>query len=472
MPMGKCDFFYLYTTHRSLATCDNEYLFFSEVTTLGMVEGDVSWQYLLHQHDLRNLHRWVDQELFSKEDGTVRGDSREIPLEESAWLDTAYMAPLKPGTWMEGGHNDSSGRGGVMFIPATEAHCSAFNLLSEPLYSSDMDSSARSHDSLDSASVVGNEGDTWSVQSFEQHDRREALWPLEQLWPITQVMVDQLYDGSPFTETLLNVLAQHGIFCSQEQQSPVRLVGRLLVSRALHSLERLETPHPCQIPDREIHQVVLRHLVSEDLRLPTFDFMRVTVTEMADGPTWAMTLKPFMNLVETRDRQAVFNACLNSLQVLVEHCHSPQELVFPAFLTMLYSPQNTLRDLFALKMGKEVSVQGEVNIQEGESKMVDDQLCGLLSCCSLMPQQILESLLEIFPYLQKLFPTQKSDTALDVTVYDLLSGPVPFDITRLFTFQQLNRWVFSSTYLLFLLFFYQSVYGMVKVLNSYIQDDT
>lgn len=427
----------LCSTQEYLIACNNDYPFPSEVDMLGPVEGSAAWQYLLLQHDLRNLQRWLDHEFMcSRNDDAKGGNGNEVPMEESAWLDPAYRTPLR--SKVEGGCGGGGGErlGGT----ASEAHCCAFNLLSEPLYASDVESSTRSHDSLDSVSAAPSECDTLSVQSFEMHDCREALWPLDQLWPITQAMVDQLGGGSPFIELLLNLLAKRGIFTFKERQSPEELVRRLLVSGTMGSLQRLKGQHPCQTLGREIYQVVLEHLISQDLPLPTYDHLGTATGAVAEGPAWPMAVQPFQRLVETRDRPALFSACLTSLQVLVEHCHSPQELVFPAFLTMLYAPNNTLRDIFALESGRRASGQQEVHGQKGEADMELEQLCGFLSCYSITPQQVMEGLLEVFPYLQKVFSTHKNDTALDVTVYDLLSDTVPFDLTRLFTFQQHNRY--------------------------------
>lgn len=416
-----------------LVLCDL-FSYSGEVDMLGPVEGSAAWQYLLLQLDLRNLQRWLDHEFMCPRDDDAKGgNGNEVPMEESAWLDPAYRAP--PRSKVEGG----CGGGGERLGTASEPHCFSFNLLSEPLYASDVESSTRSHDSLDSVSVAPSECDTLSVQSFEMRDCREALWPLDQLWPITQAMVDQLGGGSPFIELLLNLLAKRGIFTTKERQSPEELVRRLLVSGTMGSLQRLKGQHPCQIPGREIHQVVLEHLISQDLPLPTYDHLGAATGAVAKGPAWPMAVQPFQRLVETKDRPAIFNACLTSLQVLVEHCHSPQELVFPAFLTMLYAPNNTLRDIFALESGRRASGQQEVPGQKGEADMELKQLCGFLSCHSLTPQQVMEGLLEIFPYLQKVFPTHQNDSTLDVTVYDLLSDTVPFDLTRLFTFQRHNR---------------------------------
>lgn len=203
-------------------------------------------------------------------------------------------------------------------------------------------------------------------------------------------------------------------------------------------MEWLVGEHPCQIQGRNIHRTVLEHLVSQSLPLPTYDYAgdfspkAMEVLEGLEGPVWARMVQSFMRLLEVRDRHAVFRACLTNLQVMAEQCHNPQELVFPAFLTMLYAPTNTLRDFLDSEEDRDTSGQ-----QRSDEEV--EHLCALLSQHSLTPRQVVEGLVEAFPYLQKVFPTQESESAVDVTVYDLLSGTVPFDLTRLFTFQENNR---------------------------------
>ena len=264
------------------------------------------------------------------------------------------------------------------------------------------------------------------------------------MWPVTQAMVDLLGGGDPFSELLLNLLARRGVFTSEECASANSLVQRLQVSGAMAVVERLGGEHPCQILGRDIHRIVLEHLASQDLPLPAYDYaadFSPEAVEALDGvqePAWARMVQPFMGLLEVKDRQAVFRACLTNLQVVAEHCHSSQEMVFPAFLTMLFAP-NTLRDFLDLEGNRGILEQ------QGSDEKVE-HLCALLSKHSLTPRQVVEGLVESFPYLQKVFPKQESESAVDVTVYDLLSGTVPFDLTRLFTFQEHNRYVSLSLY--------------------------
>uniref|UniRef100_A0A0P4W2S9 Spatacsin C-terminal domain-containing protein n=1 Tax=Scylla olivacea TaxID=85551 RepID=A0A0P4W2S9_SCYOL len=392
-----------------------------EVETLGPVEGAAAWQYLLHQHDLRNLRRWLDREFVAPEEDA--GGGEEVPLEETAWLHPSNRLSRLEGS-----------NGGEMRSHTPEPTYSAFNLLSEPLYSSDVESSVRSHDSLDSASVAASEGDTWSVRSFEMHDRRETVWPAERLWPITQAMVDLLKATDPFSDLLLNLLAQRGVFASEERASAPALVRRLQVSGAMPAVRNLGGEHPCQTFGRDIHRTVLQHMTAKGLPLPAYDYasdFSPEGMEDVEGPAWARMVQPFMNLLEVKDRQAVFRACLTNLQVVVEHCHSSQEVLLPAFLTMLYAPSYTLKDFLDLEGDRPTSGQ------QGSDGEVE-QLCGLLVQHSLTPRQVVEGLVESFPYLHKVFQKEESNSA-DVTVYDLLSGAVPFDLTRLFTFQEHNR---------------------------------
>lgn len=320
---------------------------------------------------------------------------------------------------------------------SSESKFGVFNLLSEPQYASDVESSVKSHESLDTSSIAPSEADNWSVQSFELYDRRECVWLQELFKPITQNMIDHvLHTRVPFTELVLNILARCGVFTTHEKVNASLLMKRLHLSGAMELLPQFSGDHPCQLSSSDVHGIVLKFFGEHDLVLPTYDYIRDFSLYSSDCkilskltlPSWAKVIVPFMSFQKAKDRQTLFDICCKGLEILSETCLNPKDLLVPAFLTLLYASRNKMKNFINCIMDSEVhDIDEEIY-----------SVCSVLSHHNLSPRQALERVSEKLPHLCILYKGEvKQD--LDVTVYDLLLGTVTFDITRLFTFQENNR---------------------------------
>ncbi|KAG7154848.1 Spatacsin-like 1 [Homarus americanus] len=330
----------------------------------------------------------------------------------------------------------SGNDGNEKYENISESKYAGFNLLSGPLYASDVESSVKSHDSLDSSSLGPGDGDTWSVQSFEAHDRRDTVWSTELFKPITQSMIDLVIIAKePFLELVLNILAKCGVFITREKGNAELLMRRLFMSGAFELVADFTGEHPCQVSESHIHTVMMEFLGAHDLVLPAYDYVKNFSLDASEGkaleklelPSWANTIVPFMKLLKTKPNKILYDLSVKNLVVLSETCQNPRELQFPAFLTMLFAPTKNLRDFIQYDVNSEPC--GEI-----------EELCTILARHNMSLQQTAEGVVERFPILQKMFTKSENGTSLDVTVYDLLHGTVSFDLSRIFTFQKKNRY--------------------------------
>lgn len=396
------------------------------------------WQYLLHQEDMKNLKRWICLEFYGQETDL----NEATQSEETLWLETNYRShkslaralfPVEQSTGMSKSERTES---------AVESKYSTFNLLSGPLYGSDLESLTKSQDSFDSSSQGYSVAtDTWSVQSFEAYDTRETAWSTELFTPIRQSMVDLvLISKEPFVEFLLNLLARCGVFTTKEKNEARLLMRRLLVSGAFESVRNFNGSHECQVSCAYIQQVILEFLLTHKFIMPAFDCMNEFILDSSEEkavqtlelPTWAKMIAPFVKLLKTNSRRNLYDLSLRNLELLSETCQSPQTLQFPAFLTMLFAPTKNLQDFMEFDVS---------SLQHCEDEEIRS-LCSILDKLNMSPDLVVQGVVEKYPNLRKMFPRAEGGTSLaslDVNMYDLLHGTVSYDISRIFTFQKNNR---------------------------------
>ncbi|XP_042877206.1 spatacsin-like isoform X2 [Penaeus japonicus] len=395
---------------------------------LQSVDADVMWQYLLHQHDIRNLKKWILLEFSGQDQDLSEGDV--ILREEQAWSDPAFRSPRRsqPTSLMPEALGEIS-----------ETKHIGPNLFSGPQYGSEFGSSPQSQDelSIDSTSLGPGDPDTWSVQSFEVHDRRDTLWSVQHFKPITQSMVDLVVIAKEaFVEVVLNILARFGVFITKEKKDPQLLLRRLLVSGAFELVSSFKGNHSCQVLETDIHSTLLKFFGDNDFILPAYDYVEHFSLDDAGNelltdlklPSWANLIVAFRKLGESHSKETIYDLSLKNLSLLSEKCQNPQELHLPAFLTMLFAPSNSLENFIKCDFDKLEST----NSNEVMS------LCAILSKHNTTPKQVIEGLSLKYPYLEKL-RKKTDDNTLDVTMYDLLCGNVPYDIARLFTWQPGNK---------------------------------
>lgn len=251
-----------------------------------------------------------------------------------------------------------------------ESEYTTFNLLSGPLYASDVESSIKSQDSQDSSSLGRGDtaADTWSVQSFEAYDCREAVWSSKLFTPIKQSMVDLvLISKEPFVEVVLNLLAKCRVFTTKEKTRADLLMRRLLVSGAVELLANFNGNHDCQVSASYIQNVIMDFFWTHDLVLPAYDYMKDFSLEPSGGkvvqqlelPSWASIIVLFMALLKTKSRKVMYELSLKNLELLSETCQSPLVLQFPVFLTMLFAPNKKLQDFIELDVSNIPNVEVE-----------------------------------------------------------------------------------------------------------------
>ncbi|KAK4314797.1 hypothetical protein Pmani_013942 [Petrolisthes manimaculis] len=414
-----------------LILCDL-YAYSADADILINIDGDVMWQYLIHQNDVRNLKRWIFKEFQWHMDDTEVNET--LQKEEVMWLDIEYKS-LKSLQTRDSEKDFCINKRDIN--TSSESKFGVFNLLSEPQYASDVDSSVKSHESLDTSSIAPSEAENWSVQSFELYDRRECVWLQELFKPITQSMIDHvLHVRVPFTELVLNILAKCGVFTTLEKANTSLLMRRLHLSGALELLPQFTGDHPCQLSSSTVHGIILTFFGEFDLILPAYDYIRDFSLDSSDYKvlskhtlaSWPKVIVPFMSFQKIKDRQTLFDISCKNLEILSETCLDPKDLLVPAFLTMLYAPRNKLMNFINCNMDCEIhDIDKEIY-----------SVCSVLSHHKLSPRQALERVSEQLPHLHMLCEGDMKQS-LDVTVYDLLLGTVAFDITRLFTFQKNNR---------------------------------
>ncbi|XP_071550265.1 spatacsin [Panulirus ornatus] len=415
------------------------YAYTADAEILETVDADVMWQYLLYQHDLKNLKRWIFKEFHGQE--IDLNDSEFIQSEELIWVDPKFRSPrgLQVGSFISEKHSIDRNEKKENTL---ESKFAGLSLLSGPLYPSDVESSVQSYDSLDSSSQMLDD-DSWSVQSFEAYDCRDSLWSGELFKPITQYMIDLIVIAKePFVELLLNILARSGVFMTSEKKKAELLMKRLLVSGALELIADFNGNHTCQVSGSYIHTVIMEFFGAHDLVLPAYDYVKNFSSDAFEGkalenmglPSWVSMIVPFTKLLKTKGEEALYDLSLKNLAVLSETCQNPSELQFPVFLTMLFAPTKKLQDFF------EYDVNNEPDVEDQEMY----SLWSILAKHNMSPKQVADGVVMKLPYLQKMFPKSESNTSLDVTMYDLLSGTISFDMSRIFTFQKKNRYGYDE----------------------------
>ncbi|XP_069160360.1 spatacsin isoform X2 [Procambarus clarkii] len=412
------------------------YAYTGDAEILENVDTNVMWQYLLYQHDLNNLKRWIFKEFCGQEMEVHERD--HVQNEELLWLDLNVRLPKSLQARSSVPENRASDKN-EKYENISDSKYSGLTMLSGPLYASDVESSVKSHDSIESSSLGAGDEDSWSVQSFEAHDRRDTVWSTQLFKPITQTMIDLVADAKePFVELVLNVLARCRVFMTSEKNRAELLLKRLLVSGALEMVADFMGNHSCQISDSDIHTVLMEFFGAHDLLLPAYDHVKDFSLDASDGkameklrlPSWASTIVPFMKLLKTKSKEVIYDLCLKNLASLSDNCKNPQELQFPAFLTMLFAPTQKLQDFINF------DINSEPNVEANEIH----SFCMILDKHNLTPKQVAKGVVQNFPYLQKMFAEPQSGTSIDVTMYDLLSGTVSFDLSRMFAFQKNNRY--------------------------------
>lgn len=415
----------------------------TDAEVLENVDADVMWQYLLYQHDLKNLKRWIFKEFHGQE--IDLNDSELVQCEELIWADPKYRSPKGLQVRSLISEKQSIDRN-ERKENALESKFAGINLLSGPLYPSDVESSTKSYDSFDSSSQILDD-DSWSVQSFETYDCRDTVWSSELFKPVTQYMIDLIVIAKePFVELILNILARCGVFMTSEKNKAEILMRRLLVSGAFEMIADFNGNHICQVSDKYIHTLIIEFFGAHDLVLPAYDYVKDFSLDVSEGkaletmglPSWASMIVPFMKLLKMKGKKTIYDLSLKNLAVLSETCQNPQMLQFPAFLTMLFAPTKKLQDF----------IYYDVNSEPGVKDEEIYSLWSIITKHNMSPKQVADGVVMKLPYLQKMFPKTESSTSLDVTMYDLLSGTISFDMSRIFTFQKKNRFVISVTFVI------------------------
>ncbi|XP_066960523.1 LOW QUALITY PROTEIN: spatacsin [Macrobrachium rosenbergii] len=418
------------------------YVCTSDPTILEHVDTDVRWQYLLYQCDVKNLKRWVIKEFGDNDMTLLEKEFTSWQYAEQIWTDPIYRSYRnKVSESLPESKKSDKGR---ELAASSEPKNIGFNMLMGPQYGSDLESSPTSQDkvSLHSVSISACEGDTWSVQSFDVSDRSDITWSEDLFRPITQSMVDLVViAGVPFAEMMLNFLANFGVFTTSEKKSAQKLMRRLLISGALEKLPFMNANHQCQVSQDEVHKIVLGYLGNNNLLLPAYDYIKkfslqenITMNPESFGiPSWTKVISAFMKLGEDKSKEVIYDLSLKNLSLLSDSCQKSSDLEFPAFLTMLFAPSKSLGDF--LEYGEK-----GVDSENGEIAA----LCHILSKFSLTPRQVAMNLSRKYPYLKKILSRSENTISADVTMYDLLNDNIPYDLSRLFTWQPENRHGYDS----------------------------
>ncbi|XP_068222924.1 spatacsin [Palaemon carinicauda] len=418
------------------------YVCTSDASILDSVDTDVQWQYLLHQCDVKNLKRWIIKE-FGDDMAFLEKDYSSWQYAEQIWTDPLFRSYKNKGS--ESIPETKKSDKGRESAASSDPKNIDFNMLMGPQYASDLDSSPTSQDkvSLHSVSMSAYEGDTWSLQSFDVTDRSDITWSEDLFKPITQNMVDLLViAGTPFAEMMQNLLANFGVFTTNEKKNAQKMMRRLLISGALGRLTSMGGGHQCQMSQNDIHKTVLAYLGNKNLLLPAYDYIKKfsLQEEISSNPDsfgvspWISVISAFMKLGEERSKEVIYDLSLKNLSLLSDKCQKASDLEFPAFLTMLFAPSKALEDFLEHEEKGHDSTNDEISA-----------LCNILSKFSLTPRQIAMNLANKYPYLKKVLSSTESTISADVTVYDLLNDNVPYDLSRLFTWQPENRHGYDST---------------------------
>ena len=335
------------------------------------------------------------------------------------------------------------------------------NILMGPQYGSDSESSPTSQDkfSLHSVSLSVGDIDAWSIQSCDVGDRTDVIWSEDNFKPITQAMIDLVgISEGPFAEMVLNMLAQFGVFASTEKKSAQHLMRRLLLSGAFEKIHSMNGGHDCQVTQKDIHKVILEYFGEGNLFMPAYDYIKkFSLQEELDVdkdrfriPTWTSLISSFGEMEDERSKRIIYDLSLKNLTLLGESVQNVQDLEFPAFLTMLFAPAGSLGDFLDCKADSD------------DQRKEIASFCRILSKFDLTPRQVALNLAQRYPYLKKILSepedtavataastatTTTTTTTTDVSVYDLLSDNIPYDMSRLFMWQPENRLVVFTFFL-------------------------
>ncbi|CAL4128119.1 unnamed protein product, partial [Meganyctiphanes norvegica] len=413
------------------------YAWSSDCEILNHVDSDVLWQYLLHQGDLNNLKKWIFHEFRCEDESEP--DHLESPTSglEDSWTDLNNLSSRKPNLakFSSTDYDQKSTCSSVI----DRSERIGPGLLSGPLYGSELGSSPKSHDeiSLDTSSVGTVDPDTWSLHSVDIRQRKPAVWSVQQFRPISQEMINLvLIAKKTFVEVVLNILARFGVFISSEKTNANLLMRRLLVSGAFEKMARFQSIHFCQVSSDEIHAVFLEFFAERNIVSPVFnyvdhfdlDLLNGDIAEKCKMPEWSRLIDVFRQFVESKNKNIIFNLSLENLSLLSSKCQNPEELILPGFLTMLFSPNKTLEDYLSVDMDDTPEDDEEITA-----------LTAILSSHQLTPKALVEGLSSKLPYLEGLVHPRIAEPTIDVSLYDLLSGSVPYDIGNLFTWQKENK---------------------------------
>ncbi|KAK7078580.1 hypothetical protein SK128_028400 [Halocaridina rubra] len=408
------------------------YVCTSDSDILDEVDADVIWQYLLYQRDVKNLKRWIMNE-FCESDFYFSYNEELLSTGELIWSDPTLRSPKQPGALGDQRKSDQS----IGSKLAVDDKNSGMSFLMGPQYSSDMDSSPGSHDKVSVHSLSVGEVDSSNGHEFDVSTRIDVIWPVELFKPITQSMIDLIIiAGHPFSEMILNILANFGVFLSKEQKNAQQLMRRLLLSGAFERIGDMKISHSIQVSPNTIHKLMMEYFGREKKFMPAYSYIekfglsdeRLCQIDELEVPSWTKIIPAFLKLDGDKSKPVIYDLSLKNLSLLCESCKDVDKLHLPALLTMLFAPSSSLEDF--------------LNYEEDTTEIQNKEivsLCNILSKVNLNPKQVLEAVAERYPYMQKIFSKDENTASGDVTVYDLLNESIPYDMGRLFTWQQHNR---------------------------------